>query len=173
MLHVYARIITNTYIYVHTRTVGVPSRVSVSARIHWKYIHIRLRSTQHTAPLKSNTCIYVRIRAYTYVYVCDTSCTYPIRSETYVVRILHVFARIIKSIRSHTAVRMFIYTYAHTCIYVLSGSLMHAGRVQVTLIRGRTQMLTLGPSRRPKKSSVTRMVIFNREFLYLENYWDS
>ena len=126
VLHVYARIITNTYIYVHIRSVGVPSRVSVSARIHWKYIHIRLQSTQHTAPLKSNTCIYVRIRAYTYVYVCDTSCTYTIRSETYVVRILHVFARIIESIRSHTAVRMFIYTYAHTCIYVLSGSLMKA-----------------------------------------------
>ena len=124
VLHVYARIITNTYIYVHIRTVGVPSRVSVSARIHWKYIHIRLRSTQHTAPLKSNTCIYVRIRAYTYVYVCDTSCTYTIRSETYVVRILHVFARIIQNIRSHTADRMFIYTYAHTCTYVLSRSLM-------------------------------------------------
>ena len=42
---------TNTYIYVQIRSVGVPSRVSVSARIHWKYIHIRLRSTQHTAPL--------------------------------------------------------------------------------------------------------------------------
>ncbi len=64
------------------------------------------------------------IRAYTSMYVCDTSCTYTIRSAPYVVRILHVFASIIENIRAHTADRMLIFTYAHTCIYVLSGSLM-------------------------------------------------
>lgn len=67
------------------------------------------------------------IRAYTFMYVCDTSCTYTIRSAPYVVRILHVFASIIENIRAYTADRMLIYTYAHTCIYVLSGSLMGAG----------------------------------------------
>ena len=69
------------------------------------------------------------IRAYTFMYVFDTSCTYTIRSALYVVRILHVFASIIENIHAHTADRMLIYTYAHTCIYVLSGSLMAVGRL--------------------------------------------
>ena len=76
------------------------------------------------------------IRAYTCVYACDTSCTYHIRSVPYVVRILHVFASIIENIRAHTADRMLIYTYAYTCIYVLSGSLMihNITKNQVTVV---------------------------------------
>ena len=79
----------------------------LSARIHWKYIHIRLRSTQHTAPLKSNTCIYVqhtsvyvRVRMWYVVYVYNT---------VYAVYFTYI-ARICK------------YNWEHTCTYFRSQS---------------------------------------------------
>ena len=77
----------DTCIYVHIRTYGVPSTVSVSARIHWKYMHILLQSTQHTAPMKSYTCTYVQLRAYTYMYILHTACTHIILCMPYVARI--------------------------------------------------------------------------------------
>ena len=52
------------------------------------------------------------------------------RSMPNVVRILHVFASIIENISAYTADRMLIYTYAYTCIYVLSGSLMQTLGIQ-------------------------------------------
>ena len=54
------------------------------------------------------------IRAYTFMYVCDTSCTYTIRSAPYVVRILHVFASIIENIRAH--VNPYFNFFGHSAI---------------------------------------------------------
>ncbi len=62
------------------------------------------------------------------MYVCDTSCTYTIRSAPYVVRILHVFASIIENIRAHTADHMLIYTLR---------TYVHIRTVRITDARGR------------------------------------
>ena len=70
--HLFNYGVHGTCIYVHIRTYGVPSKVSVSARNHWKYMHILLQSTQHTAPMKSYMCTYVQ---YTCIY-CNVRITY-------------------------------------------------------------------------------------------------
>jgi hypothetical protein len=116
-----ARICTYNYKYVHIRsyTYSRCPQQGVSICTYSLEIH------SHTAPVNptygSLEIKYVHIRS---VYERIRTCTYvirrvTIRSAPYVVRIMHVFASINVIIRSHTADRMLIYTYAYTCIYVL------------------------------------------------------
>ena len=126
---IYIHLRAYAYIYMHIRTytyircpqLGV-SICTYSLEIHSLWFTYGSSQPNIRLPWSHIRAHMFNIRAYTYVYVCHTSCTYTIRSVPYVVRILHVFASIIENIRSHTADRMLIYTYAHTCI--LSGSLM-------------------------------------------------
>ncbi len=80
-------IIINTCIYMRIRAYCVPSKVSASAQICWEYGHILLHSSQYTASMKSDTCIYMHLRAHTFT-ACMHTCMYVcIQCVPYVARI--------------------------------------------------------------------------------------